>query len=167
MAKRAPAGAEDAAAVADGLPLRRLQTAAVAAAAAFCLLGFLASLDLRLLPAGPPWLAWPAHPLLALLGVACALAAALRGRETDRWRWQMVEDPMLTSGEREEAHREAERQRRHAATAFLAAPVFIGYWLVYQLEGELLTWLLPAAALLGYAAGVVLAARLLPDQPPG
>jgi hypothetical protein len=159
------AGTDSGDALAD-LPLRRLQTAALAAAGVFLVVGFLASLDLRLLPVGPPWLAWLAHPLLAVCGAAGGLATALRGREVDRWRWAMVEDPMLTSGEREEAHREAERQRRHAGTVFLAAPVFLGYWLVYQLAGGLATWLLPASALAGFAIGLLVAGRLVPDERP-
>lgn len=144
-------------------PLQRLQTLAAAAAAAFGVLGFLASLDLRLLPLGPPWLDLLLHPLLVAAGAAGAYLAALRGREIDRWRWEMVEDPLITSGEREEAHKEAERQRRHAGTAFLAAPVFLGYWFLYQLPGDLSVWLLPGSALVGYAVGFAFAARTVQE----
>lgn len=145
--------------------LDRLKTAAVAVAAVAGLLGFLASLGLRP-PLAPAWAAWLLHPALLALGAAGALVATLRGREIDRWRWRIVEDPLITSGEREEAHREAERQRRHAATAFLAAPVFLGYWGVYQVDGDMVSWLLPASALVGYGAGFVVAARALPDEKP-
>lgn len=146
-------------------PLRTAQTAAAWSAGVFGLLGFLASVGVLLVPAGAAWLAWLLHPLLLALGAAGAYAAALRGREIDRWRWRMVEDPLITDAEREEAHKEAERQRRAAATAFLAAPVFLGYWLVYQVTGDLAVWLLPASALLGYAAGVALAHRWVPEEP--
>ena len=144
--------------------LARLQTAAAWTAGACALAGFLTSVGASPLPAGPAWLAWVGHPLLAALGAAGAVAGALRGRELDRWRWEMVADPRITSGEREEAHKEAERRRRHAATAFLAAPVFAGYWLVYQLAGGLATWLLPASALLGYALGFLGASRWVPEE---
>jgi hypothetical protein len=133
--------------------LGRWQAAAVAVAVACGVLGFLASLDLYLLPPFPHPAVWLAHPLLAALGAAAGAAAALRGRELDRARWEVVDQPMITSGERELAHKEAERQRRLAATAFLAAAVFVGYWLLYQIPGGLVAWLLPATALVGWAGG--------------
>ena len=135
------------------MTLGRWQAAAVAVAVACGVLGFLASLDLYLMPPFPPPAVWLAHPLLAALGAAAGAAAALRGRELDRARWEVVDQPMITSGERELAHKEAERQRRLAATAFLAAAVFVGYWLLYQIPAGLVAWLLPATALLGWAGG--------------
>lgn len=144
--------------------LDRLQRLSVWVAFVAGLLGFLASIDLRLLPLGPAALAWLLHPALFLLGAAAAVAGALRGREIDAWRWEMVDAPGVTAGEREEAHKSAERQRRRAGTAFLAGPVFLGYWMVYQLAGELATWLLPASALAGYATGFLAAQRKLPPE---
>ena len=50
----------------------------------------------------------------------------------------------------------AERERRSAVTSFLAAPLMLGYWLAYQVEGEgqrLAAQLLPATALMGSVIG--------------
>lgn len=144
--------------------LARLQSLSAYAAGGFAVLGFAASLGARLFPLGPPWLALLLHLPVALLGAAAAWAAARRGQEIDRWRWEMVDDPLITGGEREEAHKEAERQRRHAGTAFLAGPVFLGYWLLYQLQPGLVAWFLPGSALLGYAVGYLVANRKLGDE---
>lgn len=144
------------------LPALQRLSAWVSAAAA--LLGLMASVEVRLLPLAPAELAWLLHPLLFALGAGGAVAGALRGREIDRWRWEMVDAPGVTAGEREEAHKEAERQRRRAGTLFLAGPVFLGYWGVYQVAGGLATWLLPAAALAGYAVGFLVAQRKLPAE---
>ncbi len=96
--------------------------------------------------------------------MACYLALA-RGEEIDRERWRVVDDPDLTSGEREYAHRRAERLRRWANTSYVAAPLMLGYWMAYQVTGEgrrLAAQLLPATALVGSVLGGVavrLAAR--------
>lgn len=129
-------------------------------------LGFLASIDVLLLPRGEPRSAWIAHGLLLLLGVLAGFATTVRGRQIDRWRWEILDDPLLTEGERELAHKEAERQRRSAGRAFLLAPLFLGYWMAYQLagqggEGELVTYLLIAPPLLGFALGLILTNRAL------
>jgi len=146
------------------LPLARLQKVALWTAVATAVLGFAASVGLRLLPLGPAWLAWVAHPLLAALGVFCGAAAVVRGQQIDRWRWQIADDALATNAEIQEAHREAERQRRGAGTAMLAAPVFVGYWGMYQLAGGAVAWLLAVSALAGYAVGFALATRSAPPE---
>jgi hypothetical protein len=92
------------------------------------------------------------HPFLLVLGAVCGWLSVARGEAIDRERWQIAEDPSLTSGERDYAHRHAERQRRVASTSFLAAPLMLGYWLAYQVEGEgklLAAQLLPVTAITG------------------
>jgi len=141
-------------------PLARLQPVAWAVAGLCAVVGFLASLGFFVLSPGTAAGAWAGHALLALLGAACGVATVLRGEEIDRVRWAIVEDPLTTKGEAEYAHKDAESQRRLAGTAFLAAPVFVGYWLLYQLGAEdLPTFLLPATALAAYGIGVVAANR--------
>ena len=73
-----------------------------------------------------------------------------------------MEDSQLTSDERDYAHRYAERERRWASTAFLSAPLMLGYWMAYQLEGggrSLDAQLLPLTAVVGAVIGFA-AARL-------
>jgi len=148
----------------EALPLARLRTIALATAVVTAFLGLGASVGVRLLPVGPAWLAVLAHPLFAALGFACGVATVVRGVQIDRWRWQVVDDELATNPEIQEAHREAERQRRFAGTAFLAAPVFLGYWGIYQLAGGLVAGLLPVTALTGFALGFVLATRSAPAE---
>jgi len=129
------------------------------------LLGLLASIGIFLLPAGDPATAVPLHPILGLLGAAGGVATAVRGRQIDQQRWEILEDPLLTDGERETAHREAERERRVAGTLFLLAPVALGYWAAYQLAGEeggtLTTYLLGVSPMLGFVLGLLAANRVL------
>jgi hypothetical protein len=103
------------------------------------------------------------------MGIVTGLAAAARFDEIDRNRWQVVEDPMLTSDERDYAHQYAERERRWAATAFLAAPLMLGYWMAYQLEGggrRLEAQLLPLTAVVGSVIGFVTARLRARDRQP-
>lgn len=151
--------------------LARLQTAAAWVAVGGLLLGFLASIDLLLLPRGAPGLAWAIHPVLLLLGAAGGVATNLRGRQLDRRRWEILAEPLLTDMERETAHHDAERERRWASIWFLAAPLALGYWAAYQLtptgEARVVTYALPVTALLAFAAGLLLANRWLgPEEPP-
>ncbi len=144
------------------MPLARLQTGAVVVAVVAVVLGFAASLGHFLLPqlaSGGGVLA-VAHGVLAAFGLAAARAAVARGREIDRARWEYADDPLATADERELAHKDAERERRLAATAFLAAPVFTGYWLLYQVAGGgVAAALLPASALAAYALTFAVATR--------
>lgn len=136
------------------MTLTRWQSLATTVAIGALVLGFLASIDFRLLPLLPWWLLLAAHPLLAALGVAAGRAAIRRGRELDAERWAVVDEPLATLQEQEYAHKEAERERRVAATVFLGAPVFLGYWGLYQFAGAGPgAWALPVTGLLGYLAG--------------
>ncbi len=128
------------------------------------ILGFLASLGHGPLPdLGPGWV-WPLHLLIFALGCGAARCAALRQAEIDRERFGYANDPMATKGERELAHKEAERAIRLATTALLAGPLGLGYWLAYELAPGSSAWgrALPASALLGFALGTLLARRRTP-----
>lgn len=113
----------------------------------------------------PAW-AWPLHLLLLAASAAAGMATMLRGVEIDRERWRIVDDPRITRGEREYAHKEAERQRRWAGTALMLGPVIAGYWLAFQFRsagtGRLLTDLLSLTPLAGFLAGLVYGRRYGP-----
>ena len=101
---------------------------------------------------------WFLHPTLFLLGCICGYLSVLRVKEIDRDRWTIAEDPSLTSGEREYAHKYAERERRWAAAAFGAAPLMVGYWWAYQVSlgnDRLTAHLLPVTGIVGFAVGLV------------
>lgn len=148
-----------------------LRNAAVVTGGAGLLLGFLASIDVLLLPRGEPIMAWLLHPLLLGTGLFGGLTTAISSRAIDRRRWEILDEPLLTEGEREHAHKEAERERRAAGTWFLLAPVLLGYWMAYQFAGEEggspLTYLLTATPMAGFPIGLLLANRALgPEEPP-
>jgi len=141
-------------------PLERGQKVAFWVAVVCLGLGFLTSAGCQMLPALPTGTLWVLHPILLVLGAVAGYLSSGRNEEIDRQRWQVAEDPSLTSGERDYAHRYAERQRRWASTSFIAAPLMLGYWLAYQVEGAgrlLAAQLLPATALLGAVLGFLLA----------
>ena len=116
--------------------LRRWQRMSLITAGVSCLLGFLTAGGCGPLPLAEPSSAAWIHPLLLLVGALAGWAAELRFDEIDHERWEIVGDAHLTKGEREYAHKEAERQRRAAGTAFVAAPLGLSFWFAYQFQGK-------------------------------
>lgn len=145
------------------IQLETVQKAAAIVAVAALVLGFLASIGLSPVPplgSLAEIAFWPVSVLLALAGLAGGILTVARGREIDRVRWELVEDPLMTSGEREYAHKEAERQRRWAGTVFFAAPVALSYWVAYLLQAGTdrpASPLLALVPLSGYLAGLLAA----------
>ena len=140
--------------------LERLQRVSFWVALVSAAAGFLTSAGCSALPPLAAFhLRW-LHPFLFVLGAVCGWLSVARSEAIDRERWQIAEDPSLTSGERDYAHRHAERRRRVASTSFLAAPLMLGYWLAYQVEGEgkvLAAQLLPVTAVIGSVLGLLVA----------
>lgn len=120
-------------------------------------LGLMASSGCSPIPDLPVGSVWLLHPLLLLVGVLAGVASVRRADALDRERWRVAEDPTVTSGEREYAHKHAERERRGAGVSFAGCPLMLGYWLAYQSggnEGRLESHLLPVTGLAGFAVGV-------------
>lgn len=138
--------------------LERLQTAAAVAAVVGLLLGFLASIGVHVAPPLSRTGLWVTVVALFAGGLLGGAATVLRARAIDRRRWEAVEDPLITSGEREYAHKEAERERRWAGTVFFTSPIALGYWAAYQLGpdvGLAAPPLLAVVPLGGYLAGLL------------
>lgn len=120
---------------------------------------------------GGPWV-WALHPLVMGLGAWAGWLTTVRNRQIDQQRWELVQDPALTRGEREWAHKEAEADRKRAAASFLASPLLIAGWLAYSVrEGAppLASDLMPTSALIGFGLGLAwayLKQRRQPPQPP-
>lgn len=147
--------------------LARLERVSLAVAIVAGLLVVLSATGIGLDLAGRATLAWFLHPLLLLLGAGAGIVTILRGVEIDRNRWEIVNDSSITKGEREYAHKEAERQRRVAGTLFLLGPVLLALWFAYQLRGdgpELVADLLIITPLVGFLAGILYGRRF--DRPP-
>lgn len=149
--------------------LETAQSVAAAVAVTALLLGFLASIGLTLVPALTQGAFWPVSVLLTLCGLAGGALTVARGKEIDRVRWELVEDPLITSAEREYAHKEAEHQRRWAGTVLFAAPVALSYWAAYLLQagtGQRASPLLALFPLAGYLTGLAAAHWRWRDRPP-
>jgi len=153
--------------------LERLQRVSFWVAVVSSTLGFLTSAGCELLPNVPSSSLGFLHPFLFVLGGVAGYLSVFRSHEIDRERWRIAEDPSLTSGERDYAHRYAERQRRLASGSFIAAPLMLGYWMAYQVEGggeALAAQILPVTGLVGSIVGVLVARLKSPagsrDDPP-
>lgn len=127
-------------------------------AAAGGLAGFASSLGKAPLAPLPLALVWPSHLAAFAVGLAGAWLAQRRQAEVEARRWAALEEPGMTSGEREWAHKEAERAGRMALLAFILAPLLLGYWLAYQFPAGAgpVARALAASPLLGTAAGLLL-----------
>ena len=142
------------------MPIEKLEKVAFWVAVICAGLGFLTSAGCLHLPSAPRGALGFLHTFLLLVGAVAGWLGVRRSREIDRRRWEIVKDDRLTSGERDWAHKEAERQRRWAGTSFLGAPVMLGYWLAHQVEGGarvLAAQILPATALAGAVIGLIAA----------
>lgn len=139
--------------------LQRLQSAAGATAGIALVLGFLASVGLRFFPMLSSAGLWVMAPVLLAAGTVGGAATVGRGEEIDRRRWELVEDPLITSGEREYAHKEAERERRWAGIVFFTAPVALAYCAAGHLPADAVGAppLLALVPIAGYLGGLIAA----------
>lgn len=152
--------------------LERLQSFLLAAAIAGLAIGFLASIGLRIFPLLDRAGFWTVVTLLLLAGLGGGVATVVRAREIDRRRWEAVDDPLITKGEREYAHKEAERERRWAGIVYFTSPIALGYCAAYHLgagaaeNAPALLSLLPLASyLVGYVAAHAVQRALLKAAP--
>ena len=147
--------------------MKRIQNVALVAAFAWGALGIATATGCPVLPPGDSGAAVWLHPLLIALAAVSGLCFSLRAREIDGERWRIVDDSTITRGEREYAHREAERERKVAGVVFLMAPLTLGFWLASHLRGERLTAaeLLSLTPLVGFLLGMGVARLLVRGSP--
>ena len=132
-------------------------------------LGVLAATGASPIPHGTATVARWLHPLVIALGVIAGVISIQRAREIDLDRWRIVRDTALTSGEREWAHKEAERGMRSAATTLLLAACAVGAWLAYQTRtpGVITAAdLLVATPVVGFGVGLIIGSRRYPKIAP-
>ena len=143
------------------MSLSRLVGIAGPVAILFVVVGFFASIGHGPLEPLPATLAAPLHGVLAALGAAAGVAARRRQVEIDTQRFGYLQDPHATKGERELAHKSAERELRLAHVALLGVPLALGYWLAYELPpgAPPFARALPASALVGYGLSLLLGRR--------
>jgi hypothetical protein len=103
-------------------------------------------------PGVAPWL----HLLVIVVGAAAGFCFSFRAREIDAERWRVVDDSTITKGEREYAHKEAEREKKSAGVVFLMAPLTLGFWLAAHFfeRRVVATDLLSLSPLLGFLLGL-------------
>ena len=78
----------------------------------------------------------PLHGLVILVGSLAGVIVTYRTRRIDEERWRAVADPVLTKGEREYAHGEAEREKKTAGIVFVMGPLTLGFWMAYHFGQE-------------------------------
>lgn len=101
--------------------------------------------------------------VFAVAGCGAGLWAMRRGRDLDVERWQALEEPLLTSQEREYIHKRAESERRRVATRLLLALLAAAFWVVFlAVQASWVRDTLPLAALGGFGLGLLLGARRYP-----
>ncbi len=138
--------------------LERLQKSFFWFAIVCAVLGVVSASGCSPFPAIPPSSLSVLHPLLLVLGFIGGILSVRRGDEIDRERWSVAEDSTVTSGEREYAHKHAERARRWAGISFAGGPLMFGYWMAYQVGAEgnrLSANLLPVTGVAGFALGLL------------
>jgi hypothetical protein len=136
--------------------MQRIQSLALLVAIVCGALGLLTATGCPVLPPGDPGAAAWLHPLMILVGSISGFCFSIRARQIDAERWRVVDDSTITKGEREYAHREAEREKKSSGIVFLMAPLTLGFWLASHLRGERLTAaeLLSMTPLLGFLIGM-------------
>ena len=143
------------------------QNAALVVAIVCGALGLATATGCPVLPPGDPGaVAW-LHPLVIGVAAVAGLCFSLRAREIDAERWRVVDDSTITKGEREYAHKEAEREKKAAGVVFLMAPLTLGFWLASHWRGERVgaAELLSLVPLFGFLLGMGAARVALRGKP--
>ena len=138
--------------------LERLQKIYFWSAVVCAALGLVSSSGCSPIAELPPSTIWGLYPLLLAFGLVAGVLAVRRAKEIDRERWSIAEDSSLTSGEREYAHKNAERERRWAGLSFAGGPLMFGYWMAYQVgveDDRIIAHLLAVTGIAGFAVGLL------------
>ncbi|MEE2777895.1 MAG: hypothetical protein VYE73_14160 [Acidobacteriota bacterium] len=151
--------------------MAKLQSVAFGVAVVCAVLGLFTSTGCPVLPEGDTVLVVPLHLLVILVGAAAGLAIPFRARRIDEERWRLVQDPDLTSGERQYAHKEADGQKKSVGIVFVMAPLTLGFWMASHFRNPATITaadFLTVTPLAGFAAGLGLGWWLTKHKaPPG
>jgi hypothetical protein len=147
--------------------MKRAQSLALITAIGCGVIGLMTATGCPVLAPGDPGAAAWLHPLVMVVGAVAGFCFSLRARQIDAERWRVVDDSTITRGEREYAHREAEREKKSAGIVFLMAPLTFGFWLASHLRGERVSAadLLSVTPLLGFLLGMGVARLALRGKP--
>lgn len=149
--------------------MKALQSTSMALGALCAVLALATATGCPALPTGEPGASSWLHPLVILVGLGAGFATRRRSAAVDGNLWKVVDDPTLTSGEREYAHHEAGAEKKRAAVAMISGPIGLGLLLAYQFKGPEFSFadLLTISPLLGFVAGLWLGGlRQPPTVPP-